>query len=88
LSLRIGLHSGPVYRCRDPIIESMTFTGTHVSRAARIEPITPPGQVYASQGFAALAAVEKVAEFTCEFVKHAEWAKSFGSFPTYVVRRS
>ena len=88
LSLRIGLHAGPVYRCRDPIIESMTFTGTHVSRAARIEPITPPGQVYASQSFAALAAVEKVAEFTCEFVKQAEWAKSFGSFPTYAVRRS
>jgi len=30
--------------------------GTHVSRAARIEPITPRGQVYSSESFAALAA--------------------------------
>jgi len=34
----------------------------HVSRAARIEPITPPGQVYASQAFAALAAAENVTD--------------------------
>src|SRR5205085_12230553 len=88
LSLRIGVHAGPVCRCYDPIIEKWTYTGTHVCRTARIEPITPAGQVYASQAFAALAAVEKVAEFTCDYVKRAAWAKEYGTFPTYVVRRA
>jgi class 3 adenylate cyclase/tetratricopeptide (TPR) repeat protein len=87
LSMRIGLHAGPVHRCYDPILESWTYTGSHVSRAARIEPIAPPGQVYASQAFAALAAVENVQEFSCDYVKQVEWAKHYGRFPTYVVRR-
>lgn len=87
LNARIALHAGPVYRCRDPIIGQISYIGTHVSRTARIEPITPPGQVYASQAFAALAAVEGVAEFRCEYVRQAELAKNYGSFPTYLVRR-
>jgi class 3 adenylate cyclase len=87
LTMRIALHAGPVVRYRDPITGQLSHTGTHVTRAARIEPITPPGQVYASQGFAALAAVEKITEFTCDFVKQAEWHKNYGTFPTYVVRR-
>ena len=86
LNLRIALHAGPVYSCEDPITGRRNYTGTHVSRAARIEPITPAGQVYASQAFAALAALEKIDEFTCEFVKQVEWAKQYGTFPTYVVR--
>jgi class 3 adenylate cyclase len=49
INLRIALHAGPVYSCVDPVTELPSYTGTHVSRAARIEPITPPGQVYASQ---------------------------------------
>jgi len=43
LNLRIGLHAGPVYEFDDPIPGSRTYSGTHVSRAARIEPITPRG---------------------------------------------
>ena len=42
-----------------------------VSRAARLEPKTPPGQVYASEAFAALAAIERVSDFTCEYVKNS-----------------
>jgi class 3 adenylate cyclase len=87
LSLRIGLHAGPVYRCLDPITGKMNYIGSHVSRGARIEPITPPGQVYASQAFAALASVERIREFDCQYVRRVEWAKRYGAFPTYVVRR-
>jgi len=36
--------------------EQRGYTGSHTNRAARIEPITPPGQVYASSAFAAVAA--------------------------------
>jgi class 3 adenylate cyclase len=86
ISLRIALHAGPVYACVDPVTEQPSYTGTHVSRAARIEPITPPGQVYSSQGFAALAAAQGVKEFTCDYVGQTPLAKGYGTFATYHVR--
>ncbi len=90
LTLRIALHAGPVFGGPDPVTGNMNYTGTHVSRAARLEPKTPPGEVYASEAFAALAAVDKVdetTEFVCEYVKQLEWAKHYGTFPTYVLRK-
>jgi class 3 adenylate cyclase/tetratricopeptide (TPR) repeat protein len=86
VELRIGLHAGPVYECIDPVTERTNYIGAHVSRAARIEPITPPGYVYASQPFAALAAAEKGLEFRCDYVGQTAMAKKYGTFPTYVVR--
>lgn len=88
LSLRIGLHAGPVYACRDPLTGFASYVGTHVSRAARIEPIVPPGEVYASQAFAALARAEYVNEFSCEYVGLTRLAKGHGSLPTFHVRRA
>jgi class 3 adenylate cyclase len=88
LNLRIGLHAGPVYACTDPVTLRANYIGAQVSRAARIEPITPTGQVYASQYFAALAAAEGVKEFRCDYVGQTSMAKKYGVFPTYVVRRS
>ena len=86
--LRIGLHVGPVYACEDPVTGRRTFVGSHVARSARVEPITPPGHVYASQAFAALAAVEGVGAFTCHYVGQTPLVKGFGTMPTYHVRRS
>jgi class 3 adenylate cyclase len=88
LSLRIGLHAGPVYRIVDPVLRRRNYTGSHVSRTARIEPITPPGQVYASQAFAALASAKAVKGFACNYVGVIPQAKKYGSLPTYHVRRS
>ncbi len=45
LNLRVALHAGPVFECRDPVVGRRSFTGSHVNQAARIEPVTPPGQV-------------------------------------------
>jgi class 3 adenylate cyclase len=87
LNLRIGLHAGPVYSCTDPVTLRTNYIGPHVSWAARIEPITPTGQVYASHAFAALAAVEGVREFRCNYVGQTPMAKQYGTFPTYVVLR-
>lgn len=86
LDLRIGLHAGPVYACIDPVTERRNYIGSHVSRAARLEPVTPPGNVYASQPFAALAFAEKGLEFRCDYVGQTAMAKKYGTFPTYVVR--
>ena len=87
LRIRVGLHSGPVFACIDPVTGQETHIGAHVSRAARIEPITPPGRVYASEAFAALAAAEQVQEFQCDYVGQVVMPKKFGTFPTFSVRR-
>ncbi len=85
LKIRIALHAGPVHLSTDPITGLPKCTGTHVSRAARLEPKTPPNSVYASDAFASLASEEGITEFKCEFVKLLDWAKHFGTYPTYVV---
>lgn len=86
LAVRIGLHAGLAYACPDPVTGRQTYIGTHVSRAARIEPVTPPGAVYASRPFAALARAEGVTSFACDYVGQLALAKGYGTFPTYVVR--
>ncbi|MBD0336212.1 MAG: hypothetical protein ICV62_12040 [Cyanobacteria bacterium Co-bin13] len=85
MNLRISLHAGPVMRNFNPLTGQVNYIGTHVNYAARIEPITPPGKVYASQAFAAIAASEGVNEFSCDYVGQMPWAKQYGSFPTYHV---
>ena len=87
LNLRIALHAGPVHHFTDPVTKAQSYTGAHVSRAARMEPVTPPGLVYASQEFAAVAASEQVREFTCDYVGRVPLAKQYGNFPMYHVRR-
>ena len=87
LRLRIALHAGPAFSFTDPLSKKVTFSGSQVSRAARLEPVTPPGQVYASEAFAALAAAEGVQGFRCEYVGKTAWAKDHGVFATYHLRR-
>lgn len=87
LAMRLALHAGPVHLTTDPITGLAKCCGTHVSRAARLEPKTPPGQVYASEAFAALAAMEGARGFRCDYVKQLDWAKRYGTFPAYVLRR-
>jgi class 3 adenylate cyclase len=63
-SVRIGIHAGPLYRFYDPLIAQWSYTGSHVTRAARLEPVGEPGKVIATQSFIALAAAEGVQEFS------------------------
>lgn len=84
IRIRIALHAGPVYEVHDPVTGRPGHTGIQISRAARIEPVTPPGQVYASEPFAALLALDDEArEFSCEYVGIVPLAKDYGSFRTY-----
>ena len=87
LNLRIALHAGPVSCQIDPLTRQVNYVGTHVNHTARIEPITPPGKVYASQAFAAIASSEGHTTFSCDYVGQMPWAKHYGTFPTYHVRR-
>ena len=60
LNIRVGLHSGPVFLHYNPMVRQLAFTGVHVNRAARIEPVTPHGEVFASEEFTALAELDRV----------------------------
>lgn len=86
--LRIALHCGPVHCGRDPITGLPHFTGPHTSRAARIEPITPPGQVYASSAFAAVAAASAVTGLAMNYVGRIPLAKGHGLLELYCVHRA
>jgi class 3 adenylate cyclase len=85
MNIRIALHAGPVYRGYNPLTGAMSYTGPHTSRAARIEPITPPGQVYASSAFAAVTAAFGIEELALGYVGRLPLAKGYGSFEIYHV---
>jgi class 3 adenylate cyclase len=86
LKVRVGLHAGPLFDFSDRVTGQLTLGGKHVMRAARIEPVTPPGMVYATQEFAALAAAYGVTEFACEPVGRVRLAKKAGVMPLFAVR--
>jgi class 3 adenylate cyclase len=88
LSLRVALHAGPLFTCTDPVTNQRNFTGKQVVPAARLEPVTPPGQVYASQEFAALTAAGQVTTFVCQPVGRLGLAKGAGTVPVYHLSRA
>ena len=75
--VRIGMHAGPVFRGHDPIINRENFFGSHVSRAARIEPVTVPGCAFASEQFAAALAMTPGHGFLCEYLGIEKLAKDY-----------
>lgn len=85
--MRIGAHYGPAYRTIDHITGRTTFYGTEVSKAARIEPITPPGAVFVTEPFAAIIALEARDRFVCRYVGRIPLAKKFGDYPMYRLSR-
>jgi class 3 adenylate cyclase len=87
LNIRIGLHAGPVYRAQEPLLERLNFFGSHVNQAARIEPITSPGNVYASEPFAALLLADPRNRLDCKYVGVIVLPKEFGSYPIYHIKR-
>lgn len=82
-AMRIGAHYGPVFTGWDPVLHHRTFFGRALSKAARIEPIAPPGRVYVTEAFAAILLLETGQEFTCTYVGVVPLAKDFGFFRMY-----
>ena len=60
--------------------------GSHVSRTARIEPVTPPGSVFVTEPFAAALELAE-SPFRCDYVGHLPAAKDFGRLRMYRLRR-
>ncbi len=85
--MRIGLHFGPVFEMHDRIAGRTNFYGSEISKAARLEPVTPPGAVFVTEPFAAILALEAGNAFHCQYVGQVEFAKGYGKFPIYRLRR-
>ena len=88
MALRIGLHLGPVYAARDPILGHENFFGAHVTRAARVEPVTPDRCVYVTETMAAVLALYNADAFSCEYVGVTEAAKQYGRLGMFYLKRS
>ncbi len=85
--LRIGLHHGPVFRGRDPVRGVATYFGTQVSRAARVEPVAPPGAVYVTEPFAAILAASGNEAFETGYVGVVPLPKRYGEHRMYRLAR-
>jgi class 3 adenylate cyclase len=87
LALRLGGHVGPVFPVVDPILQTPSFIGYHVSRTARIEPVTPCGAVYVTEPFVAALELAGEHSFACDYVGHMPAAKDYGRLRMYRLRR-
>ena len=88
LSLRISLHTGPVILCLDPVIRQISFTGSHVSHAARIEPIVHEGEVWATEAFVSYAMIDSHRQsdrrrFGFDYLGQIDFAKNYGRYPLF-----
>jgi adenylate cyclase len=77
-----------VFPTHDPVLDELGFMGSHVSRTARIEPVTPPGIVYVTEPFAAALELDGRTEFGCDYVGHMAAAKDYGRLRMYRLRRT
>lgn len=85
--IRVALHAGPVFRSFDPIMGRDGHFGSSVMKAARIEPVTPPGMVYVSEAFAATLAASGEREYALEYVGRLALAKNYGESRIYRLER-
>ena len=86
-NIRIALHVGPVFKGIDPITDKGNAYGTHINRTARMEPVTLPGCIYASEQFASTLIVETRDKYKYEYVGIIELPKKFGKQEIYSVSR-
>ena len=87
MGLRLGGHTAPLVSVYDPVLKAPMEMGRGLTRAARIEPRTPTGEVYVTAAFAALLRLDPEAGVTPEYVGHLSTAKNFETTPMYLLRR-
>jgi class 3 adenylate cyclase len=86
-SIRIGMHTGPVFPAQDPLVGRPGYFGSHVVRAARIEPVAAPGSIYVSAEFAGCLAARGESGFATDYLGVLPLAKGFGEGALYRLRR-
>lgn len=77
LGMRISLNAGPVLETADDIAGRLGNFGAEIVRAARIEPVTTPNQIYATDPFVSLLLAEENQSKTQAETEGRAWASSF-----------
>jgi tetratricopeptide (TPR) repeat protein len=85
--IRIALHAGPIFLGFDPVMDRQSYFGSNVTRAARIEPITPPGMVYVSEAFASALVASGERAYGLEYIGMLPLAKAYGESRIYRLDR-
>jgi len=85
--MRIAAHSGSVYEMADPVTGRLNFYGTEVSRAARLEAVTPPGTVYVTEPMAAAIEMSCADLFRSRYVGRLSLPKNFGTERIYALEK-
>lgn len=85
---RIALDYGPLIPVHDAVQGVAKFAGRAMTRAARVEPVTPPGQIHATQAFACEVALNPGCGLACDYAGQTATAKDFGVMPLYALRRA
>lgn len=80
LMLRIGLHYGPVYKLYDHLAKTVTFASTDVTKTARIEPVTPPGEIFGTEPLVAMLELEGEHWARYRYAGTISSAKGYGAF--------
>jgi class 3 adenylate cyclase len=87
LKMRIGMHVGPAYQGLDVATGNPTWYGSQVSKAARIEPVAKAGEIYVSEAFACLLALQGSQKYECEYVGRKPSAKNYGPMRMFRLQR-
>lgn len=88
LGIRLSAHVGPLFRRYDKVIRRYKFVGMEVIRTARIEPVTPVGEIFVTEQFAASLAFTARNTYVCEYAGLQPMAKSFGECRMYSLRHA
>jgi class 3 adenylate cyclase len=88
LALRLSGHVGPVFPMVDPVLHQSSFFGSHITRAARMEPVATPGALVVTEAFAAALELSDCSDLGCNYVGHRPTAKDYGRLRMYVLERT
>ncbi len=93
LRIRIALHAAPIYPFYDPIIKAWDWYGAHLVRTVRLEAVTVPNQIFATNEFVAWLAAkshhgalkgDEISQgVNAEYVGVLELAKQYGTQPVF-----
>jgi len=86
LQMRIGLHFGPVYKLYDHLTQDFTYSSNDVTKTARIEPVTPPGEIFGTEPFVAMLELEGEGWASFDYAGTISSAKNYGAFRMFHVR--
>jgi len=86
LQMRIGLHFGPVYKLYDHLTKCFTYSSNDVTKTARIEPVTPPGEIFGTEPFVAMLELEGEGWASFDYAGTISSAKNYGAFRMFHVK--